>query len=138
MRVVAFLLGVVAPQVDYWVKLWLARGWWDASWPRVGDEAFAARFSDVWEKHAQELRPEIIATLTAQQKELKGFEVVKDWIVEHRVDRDGAAFTPLNGLMTPTFKMRRPQMLHRYVGQLKELYGRNGEVTGPDEHWPGE
>ena len=129
---------MVAPQVDYWLKLWIARGWWEASGPKPGDDAFPAAFESVWVKHDAELRPELIASLVAQQGELKGFEVVKDWVIEYRVDRDGAAFTPVNGLMTPTFKMRRPQMLHRYVKQLKELYGKHGEATGPDEHWPGE
>ena len=81
----SFLLGVVAPQVDYWVKAWKERGWWADGLPRVGEETFPAKFAEVWQQHAAELKKELVEGLRAQQRELKGFEVVKDWLVEcHR------------------------------------------------------
>ena len=132
----SFLLGVVSPAADYWVRVWKERGWWNDV--TVGSDALPARFAEVWKAHEADCTKEVVASLQAQQRELKGFEVVRDWIVECEVDRDGNAFTPQNGLMTPTFKMRRPQMLHRYVRQLKQLYGKHGEPPADEEHWPGE
>jgi len=40
--------------------------------------------------------------------------------------------------MTPTFKLRRPQLLAMYVRQLKALYAKHGEPPASGEKWPGE
>jgi long-subunit acyl-CoA synthetase (AMP-forming) len=50
----------------------------------------------------------------------------------------GMVFTEKNDTLTPTFKLRRPQLLQKYIVQLKELYGKNGEPVAQDEKWPGE
>ena len=79
-----------------------------------------------------------MALLKAQERDINGIERARDWLVEYRVDRDGNAWTPVNSLMTPTFKVRRPQMVHHYVQPLKQLYANNGEPAAAGEHWPGE
>ena len=105
----------------------------------MGDEQFPAAFAAVWQSHQAELNKLLmVSQLRQQEKDINSIERAKDWLVEFRVDRDGSAWTPANNLMTPTFKVRRPQMVHYYAKQLKQLYARNGEPAGPDEHWPGE
>jgi hypothetical protein len=66
---------------------------------------------------------------------LQGFERVTDFLIESDIDKMGIAFTEANGCMTPTFKLRRPQLLQRYIGQLKALYGANKEPVAADEKW---
>jgi len=34
--------------------------------------------------------------------------------------------------------LRRPQLLQRYIVQLKQMYGQHKEPVQPDEKWPGE
>jgi len=134
----SFVVGVVVPAVDYWVKYFHQHNWWTES-ARIGDEQFPAAFASVWKAHEVELKQVLVAGLRQQEKDIGSpFERAKDWIVEYRVDKDGSAWTPANGLMTPTFKVRRPQMVKWYIAQLKQLYASNGEPAAADEHWPGE
>jgi long-chain acyl-CoA synthetase len=47
---------------------------------------------------------------------LKGFEIVKS------VHLTGTAFTDENNLMTPSFKLKRPQLKKAYQDQLDKMY----------------
>jgi len=40
-----------------------------------------------------------------------------------------------NNLLTPTFKKKRPQLLKKYVADIKQLYTDNGEAPNDDENW---
>ena len=134
----SFVVGIVVPAVDYWLKYFQQQQWWTES-ARIGDEQFPAAFASVWKAHEAELKTTLVGLLRQQEKDIPNvFERAKDWLVEYRVDKDGSAWTPANNLMTPTFKVRRPQMVKYYVGQLKQLYALNGEPAAADEHWPGE
>ena len=42
--------------------------------------------------------------------------------VEGRVNALGQGFTVENDTMTPTFKLRRPQLLKRYAAQVDAMY----------------
>ena len=48
-----------------------------------------------------------------------------------------AGFTEANECITPTFKLRRPFLLRRYVKELMDMYDANGEPNRADEHWAG-
>ena len=131
----SFCVGVVSPAVDHWVARFQTRGWWEER-ARVGQDAFPAHFAEVWAAHEAELKAEVTAALVSQEAELQGFEKVRGWLVESQVDADGNAWTPANGLMTPSMKARRHQFLRRYGRQLRELYAQLGEPVQPGEHWP--
>ena len=133
----SFVVGIVVPAADYWLKYFHQQQWWTEPL-KLGDEHFSAAFASVWQSHESELDAMLVALLKAQEKDINGIERAKGWLVEYRVDRDGNGWTPANGLMTPTFKVRRPQMVKHYVAQLKQLYASNGEPAAPNEHWPGE
>ena len=133
----SFVVGVVVPAVDYWSKYFHQQQWWSEP-IRIGDPNFPAAFAAVWQAHEAELKQQLVALLKQQEKDINGIERARDWLVEYRVDRDGNGWTPANSLMTPTFKVRRPQMVHYYIKQLKQLYATNGEPAAADEHWPGE
>ena len=134
----SFLVAIIVPAVDYWVRHFQQHGMWKDG-VKIGDEQFPAAFASVWQAHETELKAQLVGMLKQQEKDIpNSFERAKDWLVEYTVDRDGSAWTPVNNLMTPTFKVRRPQMVHHYARQLKQLYAANGEPAMPDERWPGE
>ena len=37
-------------------------------------------------------------------------------------------FNVPNGLLTPTFKLKRPQLKQKYMDEIKKLYATNGEA----------
>ena len=69
------------------------------------------------------------------EEELKRFERVKDVYLEFEIDDLLQGFNVDNNLMTPTFKKKRPQLLAKYVDNVKKLYAENGEPPNDDEHW---
>ncbi len=59
----------------------------------------------------------------AEKAHLKKYEYVKDFIVEtDNLSDSGQGFSVENGLMTPTFKLRRPQLVQKYRERLEALY----------------
>ena len=53
---------------------------------------------------------------TGREGHLRGFEMVK------KVHLTSEAFTVENGLITPSFKLRRPQIKRKYAEQIKRMY----------------
>lgn len=55
-------------------------------------------------------------TTTGKEAKLKGFEMVKDLLVET------SPFDVEKGLLTPTFKMKRPQLQKHYQKEIDAMY----------------
>jgi len=55
-------------------------------------------------------------TKTAREYDLKGFEIAKEIYFETEL------FSVENGLLTPTFKLKRPQLKERYKDIIDKLY----------------
>ncbi|KAK9828036.1 hypothetical protein WJX81_003948 [Elliptochloris bilobata] len=85
----------------------------------AGDFAALCR-SDAARKH-------VLAELTATGKEgrLKGFEAVK------AINLEPQQFTVEDELMTPTFKLKRPQLQKKYQGVLDAMYRSRGDYAVP-------
>merc|ERR1711916_148696 len=58
---------------------------------------------------------------------LRGFEFPKKVALEGVVDEMGMGFTVENDCLTPTQKMRRPQLLTKYQSRIDEMYEALGE-----------
>merc|ERR1712113_298631 len=113
--------------------------WWPRENPRVGNSQFLEDFREVLEgSHKEQIKEIIFNSLKEQNSNLKRFEQVKDILIESKIDSNLTGFTEVNNCMTPTFKLRRLNLLKRYVGPLKALYAANGEPATEDEKWPGE
>jgi len=136
----SFLLAVIVPAADPLIAFCLEKGWWPSAKEeaKIGSESFAKDFKTVVAEHTQEIKDWVLASLREQEKSLKGFEKLSDIIIEGDVNSLGLGFTEDNDTLTPTFKLRRPQLLKKYIVQLKELYAKNGEPVAADEKWPGE
>lgn len=138
----SFLLGVVVPAPEATANWLHSKGWWpkaDKETTKLACETFLADYKSVVDgEHKAEIKAWVIENLRAQEKPLKGFEKVTDFIVETNIDKMGMGFTEANECLTPTFKMRRPQLLQKYIVQLKAMYAANKEPVGADEKWPGE
>jgi len=60
---------------------------------------------------------------------------VKDIMLECQIDSLLQGFTVDNDTLTPSFKLKRPQLLKKYRDQLRQLYAQNGEEPKDDEKW---
>jgi len=137
----SFCLAVVVPNAEALAAFCHEKGWWPSPKESTtfGTEKFCADFKTVLTgEHAVELKTHVLNVLREQESTLKGFEKVTDIIIEPDIDTTGAGFTERNECLTPTFKLRRPYLLQRYMTPLKALYGKHDEPDKPDEKWPGQ
>jgi len=145
----SFVLGIVVPNPGPTYEYMKSEGWWPTPTTDeekeamsdtkryVGHPNFPATFHTVCEAHKGGVKAWVWAQMQAQEKTLKSFERVKDIFLETNIDQTGAGFTEANECITPTFKLRRPFLLKRYVTQLRDMYAANGEPNASTEHWPG-
>jgi len=64
-------------------------------------------------------------TACARSSGLRGYECPKAIFIETRNLNDlGQAFTVANDCLTPSFKLRRPQLLGRYHDEVDAMYGK--------------
>merc|ERR1712013_852972 len=126
----SFVVAVVVPDAQVLVEALKAQKLWtdEDSKIQVATAEYAKRFKEVCEKL-------IVADMKQYEETLKRFEYVKDIALEFEIDDLLQGFNVDNGLMTPTFKKKRPQLKAKYVEQLKALYTANGEAPNDDENW---
>jgi len=134
-----FLLGVVVPSMEVTYHFCAEKGWWPKTdKPVYGSEEFIKDYKAVWHgEHGAELKKELVDNLNMHSASLKGFEKLKDVIIETDINPLGLAFTEENECQTPTFKLRRVFLLKRYFDKLKKMFEDNGEPNAADEKWPG-
>jgi len=131
------VLAVVVPNAEAVVNFAKDKGWWKCE-AALATPEFLEAFAKLCEEKADEIKKAVQASMATQNQKLKKFEYVKDILIEGQIDNMLNGFTEQNECLTPTFKLRRPFLLKRYVKQLKELYTVNGEPPQENEKWPGE
>jgi len=102
-----YLVAIVVPDEEP------VRAWANTNLPDVPNNA---PFSQICK--SDKLRQEILAEIRGLSKKngLFGFETVK------AVYLDSEIFTAESGLVTPTFKLKRPQLKDHYAKQIEEMY----------------
>merc|ERR1712154_548926 len=132
----SFIVGVVVPDAQVLVgklkenKLWSD----DDSKLQVASKEYNARFKEVCEKNKDFVKKLVIADMKQFESDLLKFERLKDIHLEFELDLL-QGFNVDNNLLTPTFKKKRPQLLKKYVADIKQLYTDNGEAPNDDENW---
>ena len=103
-----YLVAIVVPDEEP------VREWAKAHLPG----AATAPFSELC--RTDELRGEILAEIRRLSKlnGLHGFETVKAVFLEPEI------FTSERGLVTPTFKLKRPQLKAHYAQQIEQMYAK--------------
>jgi long-chain acyl-CoA synthetase len=134
------LIGVVVPNGDILASHCRSQGWWIGSAEsKVGTDEFSEEFKKTIEgPTAANIKKFIREQLKQHEKVLKGYEKLAEIVVVSEIDRLGMGFSEVNQCLTPTFKLRRPQLLQKFIKQLKAAYTAIGEAPAPDEKWPGE
>lgn len=134
----SFVVAVVVPDA-VWAKNTLSsKGLWPddgADEPQPTTQEFSEKFMQVCGENMEELKKAVLKNMKEQEGELKRFERVKDIILELCLDDLLQGFNVDNGTLTPSFKLKRPALLRKYVDDLKILYAENGEAPKDDEHW---
>jgi len=92
----------------------------EGGWFVEGTEALAAK---------PEAAALILAEITSEAKaaKLKSFEIPKKVVLEGRVNELLQGFSIENDCLTPTFKLKRPQLLKKYQEQVDAMYVALGE-----------
>lgn len=101
-----YLVGIVVPDEEP------VRAWAKTNLP----DAANAPLSEICK--SDKLKHEMLSEIRRVSKlnGLHGFETVKAVHLEPNI------FTPENGLVTPTFKLKRPQLKDHYAKQIEEMY----------------
>jgi len=135
-----FVLGVVVPNAQVVYEKGKEEKWWThigEAENKLASPAFLAEYAKMIDTHREAITAWVHSELKTEEKALKSFERVRAIHVEGRLDDQLGGFTEANECVTPTFKLRRPYLLRRYLSELQALYNQNGEPVSPDEHWPG-
>jgi len=132
----SFIVAVVVPNALWALRLWQERQEWAYSEDlKPGTNEFAQKWSEIAEKKKEELKELIKKDMSSLQAGLEKFELVKDIMLECQIDSLLQGFTVDNDTLTPSFKLKRPQLLKKYRDQLRQLYAQNGEEPKDDEKW---
>lgn len=125
----SFLLAVVVPAAEKAKEYATQQGWWQgSSSTKLATPEFTKEFQQLWSgSHGKEMKQWVINGMKEVEKPLKPFERVKDIYIESDIDKMLQGFNEANGCLTPTFKLKRPQLLDRYRDHLTKLYADNGE-----------
>merc|ERR1719336_1055941 len=134
----SFVVAVCVPDA-LWVKENLMKkGLWKdekQNEPVPGTTDFAGKFKTVVNENMEAVKEMVLNDMRTQEGDLKRFERLKDILIECEIDNLLQGFNVENNLLTPSFKLKRPILLKKYVDLLKALYTANGEAPKADEHW---
>ena len=88
-----------------------------SKYPSKGGE----NFKDICTTEEKELYGVVMEEIKSLSKtnKLNGFETVKAIYIDYQTE---GGFTNENGLLTPTFKLKRQQLRDYYEKQIKEMY----------------
>jgi long-chain acyl-CoA synthetase len=138
----SFVVAIVVPQAVPLHVYFKNQGWW-GDVPDMDIKQYATtpefieKIHTIAQAHAEETNSFVMSCLRTEEGALKKFERPQAIFVETRLDSMLQGFTEANECLTPTFKLRRPFLLKRYLNELMAMYEKNGEPNRADEHWPG-
>jgi len=133
----SFVVAVVVPDPLWLVPHLKEKGLWADEQLTPATQEYCDKFKKVCEANYDVVKKLVVDNIKPTEAEagLKKFEQIKDYHVECEVDNLLQGFNVDNETLTPTFKLKRPQLLRRYKEVVKELYAKNGEEAKDEENW---
>lgn len=133
----SFVVAILVPDALWLVPVLQEQGIWDEDDFTPATPEYNEKFIQIVEDNYDTVKKLCLENLRDLEAEtdLKRFEKIRDIMIEFHIDELLQGFNVDNNCLTPTFKMKRPQLLKRYVEELKELYAANGEAPNEDENW---
>ena len=133
----SFIVAVIVPDAQVIVEKLKDEKLWSEQDDKitVATLKYAARFKEVCEENRELVKKWVVADIKNFEDSLKKFERIKDIYLEFEIDELLQGFNVANGLLTPTFKTKRPQLKKRYMDNIKALYTANGEAPNENENW---
>jgi len=128
----SFIVAVVVPNA-MWLTPKLGEKWTCEAKPAT--ETYNVAFEKVCQVNYEIVKKMVFDDMKENVGKLKGFEKIRDIHLELSLDNLLQGFNIENNCLTPSFKLKRPQLLARYTDKLKELYTRNGEAPSQGEKW---
>eukprot|EP00808_Paulinella_micropora_P001897 g15385.t1 len=132
------VVAVVVPDAMWLRKFCTGKGWWKSD-SHPGTPDFLAEFKSMLsdKSRLQTIKAAVLESMNAAATEAKlmGFEKVKAIHLEKELEQDLTGFSVANDCLTPTFKLKRPQLKNRYLEDVKQLYTELGEAPKPEEAW---
>lgn len=132
------IMAVVVPDGSFMKKSMVEAGVWEETGGKEdtpGTLGFATKFNEHVTKNMDHVKGAIIAGMRAEEAGLKKIERITDIHVEGEIDDMLQGFNVANECLTPTFKLRRKQLLDKYRDQFKAMYVTCGEPPKGDENW---
>jgi len=132
----SFIVAVVVPDAEWTVGVLKNAKKWDYTGePKLGTAEFASEFTKMVGDNMEIVYEAVKKDMANNTADLKGFEKIRDIFIEHNIDDILQGFSPENGLLTPSMKLKRPALINRYVKEVQELYTKNGEAPAAGEKW---
>lgn len=133
----SFVVGIIVPDALWLVPQLIEKGLWKDEGLTPATPEYCAKFKKIVSENydtVKEIVGKDIKKLEATSG-LQSFEKIRDFYIEHDIDELLQGFNVARDTLTPTFKMRRPQLLRYYVEQIKKMYADNGEPALEHENW---
>jgi len=130
-----FIVAVIVPDAVWVVKNCLKDAFKSDAAPAT--EAWNEEYTKLCteEKTAEDITKTVFEDMKKHVGKLKGFEKIRGIHCEFGVDNLLQGFNVANNCLTPSFKLKRPQLKNRYMVQLKALYTELKEPPKPAEEW---
>jgi len=128
----SFIVAVVVPNA-MWVVEKIGDMWTSEAAP--ASDSYNTEFERVCKENYEEVKKLVFEDMKQNTGKLKGFEKIRDIHMELKLDNILQGFNIQNNCLTPSFKLKRPQLLARYSNQVKELYTKNGQPPQQGEKW---
>jgi len=136
------LVAAVVPNAPALVKDAVNLGLLEASSPLTNNSHLSSReglqeFDEFVKKNYAAVQSHLHQALLAesQNAKLASFKIPRAIVVESELNALLQGWHPENDCLTPSFKLRRPQIQAKYLAAFKELYTGLGHAPQADEQW---
>ncbi|ETO20395.1 hypothetical protein RFI_16820 [Reticulomyxa filosa] len=109
----SFIVAVVVPNPIWIWRIWQENKEW-ASETKPGTVEFINAWNEIAETKKDAIKNLVFKEMSTLKLDLEKFEIVKDIMLECHVDEFLQGFSIQNDTLTPSFKLKRPQLFKKF------------------------